>query len=373
MGPLWRIAQDSFDFLLAFDSPTAILMQQSSTEDSLTRQNQEQFATPILIIFWRRKDTVLRVIDVLRGLRPANIYLASDGPRDGNIEENSKVHLVRKLVEDAIDWPCAVHKRYSDINQGIKYGPFNAMDWFFSSVEEGIILEDDVLPARSFFFFCRELLERYRDDTRIWQISGNNLVQAQNALASDEQVWMPLDDHSSYLFSRDCLIWGWATWRRCWRLYDLHMSSWPDLRDRGIFANVFQSPEELKYWSCVWHSIFAFDIPLTWDYQWIYACTCNGALSIVPKVNLISNLGFGLEGINCSDADDPLSNLPVTELHGPIVHPAYVLQDRSYDRAMFERFRWTPQAEKQSFSYRLWFRVIYTLKGMFTKLKRSSP
>ena len=137
------------------------------------------FDVPVLLITWRRPETTRQVLCALRQVSPSVVYVASDGPR--NQIEATNVNATRELIDHEIDWPCKVSRLFSETNQGCEKGVSEAINWFFSSVEEGIILEDDCVPHIDFFDFCRNLLKRYKDDQRIWCISGNNF---QNYLQS---------------------------------------------------------------------------------------------------------------------------------------------------------------------------------------------
>jgi hypothetical protein len=317
-----------------------------------------QFDTPILIIFWRRPEAVLKLIARLRSLRPKHLFLACDGPRDGNEEERIQVEEAREQVEKSINWDCYIEKRYSANNQGCKYGPANAIDWFFSNVEEGIILEDDCLPHLSFFSLCRELLERYRHDTRVFQISGTNLIGDYPAC------------RSSYFFSGYSVTWGWASWRRSWRLYDVEMKGWREIHASGILTNAFDSEEELGYWTRIWACLVEFNFPVTWDYQWNYTCFSNGALSIVPRYNLVSNIGFGAAATNCMEEGNRLANLPTQALTS-ITHPSLVLRERAYDQAVFRiMLESEGSGPPDSIAARLWLKFYFTIKGVSRKVLR---
>jgi hypothetical protein len=207
------------------------------------------------------------VWEKIREARPAKLFLIADGGR--NEEEWEKCRAARKVVE-TIDWDCEVHRNFSDTNLGARDRVDSGLNWVFEHVEQAIILEDDCLPEVSFLPFCAVLLERFRDDERIWQISGNNFVTSSTPA------------ESSYFFSRYPSTWGWASWRRCWRLYDINMKTWPEIRESGMLINAFHSTDELEYWTKIWNCLTQYDYPLAWDYQWIYACLVNGALSIVP-------------------------------------------------------------------------------------------
>ena len=312
------------------------------------------FDTPILIIFWRRSSSLLRVIESLRVIAPTKLFLASDGPRQDNSLEAEQVAEARLLAEKAIDWPCDIARRYSENNHGVKYGPINALNWFFSQVEEGIILEDDCLPHPSFFGYCENLLEHYRNDQRIWHISGNNFL-------GDES---PSD--YSYFFSKLPFIWGWASWRRCWNQYDPEMQSWPDMKNSHLLKEAFESEEEWTYWSSYWDKVSINHSVTAWDYQWMYACILNGGLAILPKSNLVENIGFGEGGVNTLNQDSPMANIPTEDIGQDIKHPSYILQDRQADHKLFSRVftESKPPITPISIPRKFWLKIYFTFKGI---------
>ena len=135
--------------------------------------------TPLLLIAWRRPHTLRQVIDAIRPVEPTRLFVACDGPSPERPGEAEKVAATRAVIEHEINWPCKIERLYSDVNQGCRLGVSRAITWFFEQVEEGIILEDDCVPHPDFFLYCTTLLERYRHDTRVWCISGNNFRDGQ--------------------------------------------------------------------------------------------------------------------------------------------------------------------------------------------------
>jgi len=222
-----------------------------------------------------------QVIDAIRPVAPTLLFVACDGPNPTRPGEAEKVAATRAVIEDEIDWPCQIEKLYSDVNQGCSIGPSRAITWFFDHVEEGIILEDDCVPHPDFFPYCTALLERYRHDTRVWCISGNNFQNGQ---------WR---GDGSYYFSRYNHCWGWASWRRCWQHYDADLSKWPAVRDSGLLDALFEDPLELNYWSSIWQRLVDTGEPDSWAYSWTFTCLFNGGLTTLPNHNLVSNVGFG--------------------------------------------------------------------------------
>lgn len=315
----------------------------------------KSFDTPILIIFFHRADVVAKVIESFRHLTPSRLFLACDGPRPGNDQDSIDVLQAREMVDQLIDWPCSIEKRYSDSNQGTKYGPANAITWFFSHVEEGIILEHDCLPHPSFFSYCESLLSRYRHDTRVWQISGNNYVEDQ------------APTESSYFFSGYSTTWGLATWRRCWQAYDIDMKLWPQIRSSGQLANAFKGQDELKYWTGIWDRLTQDNYPTTWDYQWNFTCFANGGLSAIPRVNLVSNIGFGEGATYCLNEDDAHARLKTSDLGG-LIHPQLVLRDWSQDRAIFDDLINSGRIKPSAFQ-ELVSKIYWTSRGIANKLR----
>jgi hypothetical protein len=190
------------------------------------------------------------------------------------------------------------------------------LDWVFSEVEEAIILEDDCLPAPSFFNFCQTLLERYRYDERVMHISGDNFQSGQSKT------------EYSYYFSKYIHIWGWASWRRAWKHYDVNLKTWSKYKQLGLISSVCKDLNEEKYWIDIFGRVFSGAID-TWDYQWVYACWSQSGLSILPDSNLVSNIGFGLDATHVS-TESPWARLPVTDIW-EIQHPPFIFRNKVAD------------------------------------------
>jgi hypothetical protein len=272
---------------------------------------------PVVLIVFNRPATTRRVFDRIAEARPAKLLIVADGPRRDRPGEEILCQDVRDIVS-AVDWPCEVLTNFSPSNLGCGQRIITGLDWAFSLVEEAIVLEDDCLPDMSFFPFCQELLERYRGDSRIAAISGTNLV---------EQHVTTLDD---YYFSRLGGIWGWATWRSRWQTYDRYLGSWPALRRSAALAEIFARPKDIAFWTRIFDMMFEGRGPDTWDYQWVYTNFFGNRLTIVPRVNLIINIGFGTGATNTRN-EDPRLMPRLKAIKFPIKHPAAIIPARSLD------------------------------------------
>jgi hypothetical protein len=279
-------------------------------------------STPIAFLIFNRPDLTEIVFQAIRRAQPKILLVVADGPR--NEAEENQCKATRGII-DRVDWDCEVLKNYSDINLGCRVRVSSGIDWVFSQVEEAIILEDDCLPADSFFSFCETMLDCYRDDRRIMMISGDNFQGGRE--------FLPNSHAYSYYFSKYPHVWGWATWRRAWELYDVNMSSWPFFQDENLAYSISEDPVEVQFWQNVFGQIAAGKID-TWDIQWVYTCFHQNGLSILPTVNLVSNLGYRSDATH-TVKPSKLSNL-ATGTIDEIDHPIFRMRDRDADLHTFE-------------------------------------
>lgn len=280
---------------------------------------------PVLFIIFNRPEQTRKVFEMIKKARPKKLYVAADGPRN-NGKDDVRCKETRAII-DLVDWECEVKTLFREENIGCGLGPKTAIDWFFENEEEGIILEDDCLPSLSFFKFCSELLERYRDNNQIMHIGGSNF---QNGYVSDSDY--------SYYFSYFSHEWGWASWRRAWKNYDYNCSSYPELKEKGYFDNYFSNFIEKKYrLSKIEKTINSIEVTW-WDYQWDYTKLVNSGLSIIPNQNMIKNVGFGDDATHTISANDARQYNEAQEIDFPLAHPKFIIRDIKADRRYFKYF-----------------------------------
>jgi hypothetical protein len=276
--------------------------------------------SPVLFLVFNRPETTRRVFQEIKTAKPKRLYISADGPRADKPADMALCHEVKNIVSD-IDWKCEVKTVFNEENKGCKIAVSTAIDWFFNQEEEGIILEDDCLPAPSFFYFCDHLLEKFRFDSRIYCITGTN---AQRGLQRGE---------ASYYFSQLSNIWGWAGWRRVWNLYDPDLSRYGEEVAGNFLKNNFQDPLLIDHWFDIFHRLKAGKID-TWDQQFQLMTFFENGLCITPNINLISNIGFGDQATHTFDPYDHNANQPMGELKH-IVHPNTVIPDKEADYFLY--------------------------------------
>jgi hypothetical protein len=276
------------------------------------------FSVPILMIIFNRLETTGRVLAEIKKIRPRALFIAADGPRQDRRGENEKCEKVRNYVINNIDWDCDVKTLFREKNLGCKLAVSSALDWFFTHVEQGIILEDDCLPDQSFFPYCEELLNHYQDNAKVFMISGDNfLLKSQTG-------------NESYYFSHLTHVWGWASWRRAWATYDISIKDYPEFIKNKIIEKVWDNQNVREYWLQCFNMVYENKLD-TWDYQWTYNIWKHDGVCIAPRVNLVSNIGFGSEETHGSSQKSKTMDRPLEVMDFPLNHPVSLNVDHAAD------------------------------------------
>lgn len=300
------------------------------------------FSTPILFMVFNRPEQAMRVFEKIRMVKPLKLFVASDGPRDYVAGESLIVSSLRDCILSSVDWECEVETLFREKNLGCKVAVSSAISWFFTKVEKGIVLEDDCLPELTFFRYCEELLIAYENREDVYVISGDS--RGLKALQTNVQV----------AFCKYPMIWGWATWAKVWRLYDVNIADWP-LRKEEILSK-FSRSSTRKFWIKAFNSIYydGFD---TWDYQLCYLLLLNGGKCIVPSKNLISNIGFGDNATHTKDRFSPDANRELEKMSFPLI-----LEESSDVEEMLNDYYDITEFSDNSIFRRLYLRVSRLLR-----------
>ena len=276
--------------------------------------------TAVALLVFNRPNFTARVFDAVARARPRTLFVAADGPREGHSDDERLVLQTRAVLE-RVDWPCEVLTDYADHNLGCGRRIASGLDWVFDSVPEAIILEDDCLPHPSFFPYCEELLEHYRDNDRVHMVGGTNVLG-----------W---GGPYSYHFSRCYHIWGWATWRRAWQHYDYEMRDWLRLRPTSWLDTHLGNRRAAEICSFLFEETYQGRIN-QWDFQWVFSGWLRDALAILPTVNLVTNIGFGESATHDNDPDHPFADRPAQEMIFPLRHPPEIAVLEEADRAIWD-------------------------------------
>jgi hypothetical protein len=316
-----------------------------------TLEASYQTRSPVLFLIFNRPENTRRVFGAIRAARPKQLYIAADGPRKDIPGEEQQCNQTRQII-DQIDWDCELKTLFRTENTGCKWGVSEAINWFFAQEEEGIILEDDCLPANSFFRFCDELLDRYRNDPDIRHITGCNL--------QFNKIW----GGASYYFSNRVHVWGWATWKRAWTDYDITLAQYSADEVMQAMKNIYNDDLVAEAWTRIFIDQKAGKVN-SWAYPLDFANFLNKGLVIIPNENLVSNIGFAAGATNTLAEESIYANIPLGKLE-QITHPDQRLPQIQADLSIINRdFNINQQRRKQNALHRRiknWFKRLARLR-----------
>jgi hypothetical protein len=278
------------------------------------------FEIPVALIVFNRPQHTRRMLAEVAKAKPSTLFVIADGPRHD--DERAVVAAVRDVIA-SVDWPCDVRQNFSKTNLGCRKRISGGIDWVLSEVDRAIFLEDDCLPDPTFFPFCQEMLERYADDERVMAVSGDNF-----------QFGRTFNPYS-YYFSAIPHCWGWATWRRAWAHNDVAMSDWPAAAASDFPMQLLPSERVARHNRRLMADVYEGKID-SWAIPWEFACWQRGGLTVLPNVNLVSNIGFGAGATHCHKPD-PFANMPTEPIRFPLRHPPVVAHQVDADLAFYDR------------------------------------
>jgi hypothetical protein len=263
--------------------------------------------TPVLFLIFNRPELTQQVFEKIKEAKPLQLFIAADGPRKNNADDIEKCKMARAVIND-VDWDCKLEILFREENLTSRYAVSTAITWFFEHVTEGVILEDDTLPDNSFFTFCEVLLNKYSTENKIRHINGTNFLLEKK-----------FTQNESYYFSNYCHPWGWATWRRAWNDFDVHLTGFDEQDARNILGRITGDKKIVEFWVDNLKSAASQRIDC-WDFQWFYSLWKKQGVAITPAVNLITNIGFGEDATNTKYIHTRIANMKRKKME-EIIHP----------------------------------------------------
>lgn len=288
-----------------------------------------RFDIPVAVFMFKRPEKTAMIIDQIAKVKPLKLYLIADGPR--NDQEKEAVEVCRREVEKHIIWDCEVIKNYAPVNRGVYQNIGGGAQWVFGKEEKAIFLEDDNFPALSFFEYCKELLERYENDTRILWICGTNYMGKSE-----------FEDGSDYCFTKLMLPCGWASWsNKFLKYYDGHLELYRNEVIKGRVKNTYNNKLLYKHdypqWDRILENLNKGDNPRSWDYQMAFSLRVHNMFGIAPKYNQITNIGADElsihGGVSMNDVmTQRFCEVPIYDLSFPLKHPQSVMVDGKFEK-----------------------------------------
>lgn len=320
---------------------------------------------PVMICGFNRPDCLAQVFSAVREARPKQLFLVLDAPRVDRPDDIPGYEACKKVFDD-VDWPCDVKRNYAEHNMGCGGRMTSGITWVFEHVDRAILFEDDCVPEVTFFPFCAELLERYKDDTRVGMIAGH-----------DEHFHLDRIDTygDSYYFDRMASIWGWATWRRAWKKHDPDMPDWPFMSSSGVMKNVLPCKHHVRGWIDFTGKLYSKERNL-WAAAWAYTMYKEHWLSVHPVLNQICNVGTSSSRAECAPkvgcqprprTGKGWYNRPTYKMVFPLKHPLTMLPNLKSEYYFQEDVQ-TPAAWRRWL--RLPARITARLKRIAGQIKK---
>lgn len=314
---------------------------------------KEQFDIPIVLLIFKRKDALIKIINKIREISPSKIYILSDGGR--NEKENSEIKECRKIVEKQIDWECEIIKKYSETNIGVYENIGLGAMWVFNQEKYAIFLEDDNLPEVSFFKFCREMLKKYENEEQVLWICGTNYLGE-------------YENKYSYVFTHNLLPCGWASWAdKFLKYYDYNFDKvitkqvkkemLKTYQNKALFTQEIENIERELKRKMLKEKYFS------WDYHMIYSIRVNNLYGICPIKNQIKNIGvdeFSIHGGSShkNKMVENLCSMDSYELSFPLIDPPKIEINKNFENLI-----------EKKILFPLDIRVKRTIKKILKRLK----
>ena len=326
--------------------------------------NKHPYKTDIavLLLFFNRSQTFSQVFEAVRQARPSKLLLYQDGPRDAH--DLAGIEACRKIASDEhIDWDCEVHRQYLEHNQGCDPSGYRSHQWAFSLADKVMVLEDDVVPAQSFFPFCKEMLDRYEHDERISMIAGFNIDETSPNISD------------SYFFTTAFSIWGWASWRRVAQRWD---PTYAFVNNHEAMQKLQRIAKERRLRKDMLQMFLDHSRSGKEYFETIYwsDMLLHDTLAIMPQKNQIRNIGlmadsthFSAELRTTPHRIRRLFTMQHLELEFPLRHPAVVAEHKPYLERLYKANAWNhPWIKIQNSIEELLLNLRY---GNFRQIGRS--
>jgi hypothetical protein len=277
-----------------------------------------------VLFAFNRPESTKRILELALEAGVEKLYVFVDGPRADRPDDAAKRAEVLSVIAKFTE-RLELHPEYSTTNQGISKQVIRGLDKVFSAEDRAIILEDDCIPAPTFFGFCSELLETHKNNERVVVIGGFNPLT--NTVENDE----------SYSYITTPLTWGWATWRRVWSAHDPEAKDWASGSKRKAFLKQIPRKAGRRYWKFHLDSVTSPGAHQIWDYQFTLTCWRLKGLGVLPAVNLVSNIGFGPGATHTLDPDNWMAKVKLGQMRFPLRNPVTVAPNYEADRILSER------------------------------------
>jgi hypothetical protein len=248
------------------------------------KTNEHQLA-PLVVFAFNRPEALRNTLSALKNnplSSQTNLFIFVDGQR--NEIDASKIAKVKDVINQ-FDGFKSINVSYSDINKGLGASIISGTTKIINQYGKIIVVEDDLYVSPGFLSFMNKMLQEYKDDNRIMQISGYGT-----------KVRCPKSYQCNYYLNKRAHSWTWGTWKDRWNTVDWEVKDYGELVANKAKQKVFN-----EYGSDLFGMLKGYmeGRNHSWYIRFNYSMFKQGKYTICPIRSLVRNDGFGEEATNC--------------------------------------------------------------------------
>ena len=236
---------------------------------------------PIAIFAYKRPEHLRRTLESLRRCAEfagSKVIVFGDGPKA--TDDLGEVDATREIARVQLGPQAEYHFR--DTNAGLAASIIGGVSEITRRFGRVIVLEDDLDLSPNFLSYVNAALDRYEDDSRVYQISGQ-LFETPEFIERKSAVFLPFTTS-----------WGWGTWRRAWDRFDPSAVGWEKLRADRSLRRRFNLDGSYDFSTMLERQMA--HLGDSWAIRWYWSVFRNDGLVCFPPTSLVQNTGLDGSG-----------------------------------------------------------------------------
>ena len=243
-----------------------------------------QELAPIVLFVYNRPWHTKKTIEALKNNELAgesDLFIFADNTVDDKNKES--VDSVRSYVK-TIDGFKTVNIVGRETNFGLAKNVISGVTEVIDRYSKVIVLEDDIVCARTYLSYMNKLLSYYQYNKKIYSVTGYTYP-----------IKIPVNYKYDVYFSPRASSWGWGTWKDRWETVD-----W-EVKD---YVNFIKNPKRIKSFNAGGDDLTKMLKEQmngkidSWSIIWSYAHFKNNSYCVFPTKSRLKNIGADRSGIH---------------------------------------------------------------------------
>lgn len=256
--------------------------------------NKNDNPAPIALFLYNRPYHTKQTLAALKRNKLADeshLYIFCDGPKENASDEtHTSIQEVRNIATQE-SWCKQVDVILSDKNKGLAESIKEGVTQVVQKHHKVIVMEDDLITSPAFLTYMNSALAYYEERKSVFSISGYTMPSKMMQIPADYEydVYVGLRNDS----------WGWATWEDRWKQVDWNVSNYPTILKDSAMQEAFNRGGDDVFEMLQMQQSGKLNI---WSIQFTVAHFVNHAVSIIPVVSYVDNIGLDGSGENCGES-----------------------------------------------------------------------